>query len=80
MSGEEDDAEKIIEEVSKEDEKIKKTQDTKQPVVIRKLPGKKRKLVIGDNQYSKTEDVETTELALQEPKKVVIIRKPKKKE
>ena len=81
LPDEEEDAEKIIEEVAKEDEKIKNTmQDVKQPVTIRKLPGKKRKLVIGDNQYPKTEDVGTTELALQEPKKVVIIRKPKKKE
>ena len=81
LPDEEEDAEKIIEEVVEEDKKMKvATQDAKQPISIRKLPGKKRKLVIGDNQLSKVENVETTELALQEPKKIVIIRKPKKKD
>ena len=47
---------------------------------ITSMPKGNRGITIGDNQYPKTEDVETTELALQEPKKVVIIRKPKKKE
>ena len=80
LPDEEEDAEKIIGEVSKEDDKLEQATKVKQPISIRKLPGKKRKIVISANVLPGTDTIETTELKLNEQKKTVIIRRPKKKD
>ena len=77
---EDDDVENIIEKIEDEDKKLDKTTDVKQPISIRKLPGKKRKIVISDSNIPRSDTIETTELVLSQPKKTVIIKRPKKKD
>lgn len=80
LPDEEEDAEQIIEEESNNNEKLNQAKNIKQPISIRKLPGKKRKLVISANVLPGTDTIETTELKLNEQKKTIIIRKSKKKD
>jgi len=80
LPDEEEDAEQIIEEESNNNEKLDQAKNIKQPISIRKLPGKKRKIVISANVLPGTDTIETTELKLNEQKKTVIIRRPKKKD
>jgi hypothetical protein len=80
LPDEEEDAEQIIEEESNNNEKLDQAKNIKQPISIRKLPGKKRKLVISANVLPGTDTIETTELKLNEQKKTIIIRKSKKKD
>ena len=81
LPDEEEDADKIINEIEKEDDTMENAnKNVKQPITIRKLPGKKRKIVISDSDIPKMDNTETTEVELKEPKKTVIIRKPKKKD
>ena len=80
LPDEEEDAEQIIEEESNNNEKLDQAKNIKQPISIRKLPGKKRKLVKSANVLPGTDTIETTELKLNEQKKTIIIRKSKKKD
>ena len=71
LPDEEEDADKIINEIEKEDDAMENAnKNVKQPITIRKLPGKKRKIVITESDISKINNTETTELELKEPKKL----------
>jgi hypothetical protein len=76
-SADDEDADEVVDRVQKEDEKLADTQ-TNKISVIRKLPGKKVKLVIGrvDNTTLDDTTVNIIEPTVAAPKKVVI-RRPK---
>ncbi len=67
----------IIESVKKQDEKLEEaqTKNVKSSIVIRKLPGKKMKIIIGDEKVVKEESLE---MNMVEPKKTKVIIRRKK--
>jgi len=66
----------LIDSIHKEDAELEKTkkENIKKTVIIRKLPGKKRKIVISENK----EKGENTELTMTKPKTVIIKKKKSK--
>jgi hypothetical protein len=73
---EEDDVDDVIGKISTMSEKEESAKQTKQSVVIRKIPGKKIKLTIGENRLDDDKSDET-ELTLKSPTRVIIKKKKK---
>ena len=73
---EDDDVDDVIGKLSTLSEKEDNAKETTQSIVIRKIPGKKIKLTIGEKQLD-DENSDETELTLKSPTRVIIKKKKK---